>query len=57
MVTITLNERDEKEVEITPDYCFGRAAQLLCETFAHGPQGVEMAREWRELGNSIAIHG
>lgn len=56
----TLKQRDvqETEVEITPDYCFSRAAQALTPDQAHYYSGnpAEYAREWRLLGEALHFH-
>ena len=56
MATLKTQESSTTEVEVTPDYCFQKAAENLSPMFGIGSGGgnLEAANQWRELG--LAIH-
>lgn len=61
MATVSIKGEAVEDVEVTPDYCFGKAAEALVTPTQHvdprlmTSQSVEFAREWRELGLAIDI--
>jgi hypothetical protein len=58
--TITTTENIVSKIEVTADYCFQRAAEALAYSGCLPGEGVEVAREWRELGTAlldVARHG
>ena len=56
MPKITTQTMKAVEHEVTPDFCFSRAADALATTTINGMRDVETAREWRALGEAIASY-
>jgi len=48
-ITVKSTEDVETKVELTPDYCFEKAAELL-QYFRSLREQLDFAAEWRQLG-------
>jgi len=51
MATLILHHQEDEEVEVTPDFCYQKAAE--CIIGSYNGSGLETAKQWRELGDSI----
>lgn len=54
-VNITRHETIKDAVEVTPDFCFAKAAEALTEYRGNGGgDNFRAAEEWRQLGLAVA---
>ena len=52
MPKITNRTVTDEDVEVTSDYCYGKAAEALTAN-AVGGYSTDLVREWRQLGDSL----
>lgn len=59
MPKLTTNQYTSTEQEVTPEFCFQKAAECLAGGYStnNSASPAETAREWRELGITLTKVG